>query len=373
MIFVRPARTTMVRDLTLLCLLAPLALWAQHKPSNNGFDTAYVHDFSHILTGRIYTSTKDNSLKLGALPGQRNLAYLPNNRINLGVGASYRSITLNLGFPIPWINNDDAIRGPTRYLDAQANILTKRTACNLFLQGFSGYYVNTHDHGEVGWPAVYERPYRPDVRQFNVGLSMVRILNSDRFSYRASFNQDAWQRKSQGSWLVGGYATWFTMRGDSSLVPRTLEPYFTPAMDMQRGTFTDLGPMGGYVYTMVFREHLFITLSAVGGAGISTQHTAQPLGDDSKVHGRIGPGWHAQLRTGAGYNSAKYYAGISYNQERIGYLLAEQRGVQWTVSNLRFNLVRRLNTKIPFMDRGIRWFRKKVREPVEEVLPVIGG
>lgn len=361
-----------LRTLLLLPLLWPLAVAAQRTTSNNGFDTAYVRDFSHILTGRIYTSTKDNSLRLGALPGSRNLAYLPNNRINLGVGASYRSLTLNLGFPVPGINDDDAVRGPTRYLDAQANILTKHTALNLFLQGFSGYYVNSHDHGEVHWPMTYERPYRPDVRQFNIGVSMVRILNSDRFSYRASFNQDAWQRKSQGSWLVGGYATWFTMRGDSSLVPTALEGSFIPAMDMQRGTFADLGPMGGYVYTLVLREHFFVTVSAVGGAGISTQRTIQPLEDGNRVHSRVGPGWHAQVRAGAGYNSAKYYVGMSYNQERIGYLLEEQRGVQWMVSNLRFNIVRRFDTKIPFMDRGIRWFRKKVKEPVEEALPTIG-
>jgi hypothetical protein len=346
---------------------------AQRSSGNNGFDTAYVRDFSHILTARIYSSTKDNSLRLGALPGNTNLAYLPNNRINLGVGASYHALTLNIGFPIPGINDDDAIRGPTRYLDAQANILTKRTATNLFLQGFSGYYVNSHDHAAVNWPTTYERPYRPDVRQFNAGASIVRIVNSDRFSYRASFNQDAWQRRSAGSWLVGGYATWFTMRGDSSLVPTAIRDSFTAAMHMERGTFTDLGPMGGYVHTLVVHEHFFLTLSTVCGVGISTQRMVQPQVEGRKVHGRVGPGWHAQVRAGAGYNGAKYYAGISYNQERIGYLLPEQRGVQWTVSNLRFNLVRRFDMRIPFMDRGIRWFSRKVKEPVEEVLPTIGG
>lgn len=365
--FTTPARHFAL--LLALALLDPFEALAQARPGNNGFDTLYVHDYSHILTGRVYASTKDNSLRLGSLGGERNLAYLPNNRINLGIGGSYRALTLNIGFPVPFINNDNAVRGPTRYLDAQANILTKRTATNLFLQGFSGYYLGSHDHTEVNWPMVYERPYRPDVRQFNFGVSTVRILNNDRFSYRASFNQDAWQRRSQGSWLVGGYATWFQVLGDSSLVPGAIREAFTDPVDMRRGTFVDLGPMGGYAYTFVVREHLFFTISTVVGAGISTQRTVQPTDAGDRVHFRMGPGWHGQLRAGAGYNSAKYYAGIGFNQERIGYLLAEQRGIQWTVSNLRVNLVRRFGTRIGFMDRGIRWFKKRVPEPLEQVIP----
>lgn len=345
--------------------------WGQRPRPDSAFDTAYVHDYSHILATRVYLSTKDNRMVLGSVPGAQNLVYQPNNRINMGVGASYRAITLNLGFPVPGINADDEVVGRTRYLDAQANILTQRTATNLFLQGFSGYYVSSHGHDQVNWPADHARPYRPDVRQFNLGVSTVRILNSDRFSYRASFNQDAWQRRSQGSWLIGGYATWFTMIGDSSLVPTALREEFTAAMDMRRGTFADLGPMGGYAYTLVWRAHWFLTISGVAGAGLSGQWLRQPQGEGERLHRRAGPGWHAQVRASMGYNSRRWYAGVGYNQERIGYLLEGQRGVQWMVSNLRFNVVRRFNTRIPFMDRRIHWFRKNVQRPVEEALPDI--
>ena len=360
----------------IICLVPLLATGIDYvdrrarRHGNNSFLCDHIK-LSDILTSRIYLSTKNNRMHLGALPGAKELVYQPNNRINLGLGASYRAITLNLGFPVPFINQDDEVKGRTRYLDAQANILTQGTATNLFLQGFSGYYLSSHTHGEVNWLMDYARPYRPDVWQFNVGVSSVRILNSERFSYRASFNQDAWQRRSQGSWLVGGYATWFSVQADSSMVPTMLQGSFIGSTQMRRGSFGDLGPMGGYVYTFVIREHIFMTLSLVGGAGVSTQRTRQPVEDGERLHARVGPGWHAQLRAGAGYNSARYYAGVGYNQERIGYLLEQQRGVQWMVSNLRFNIVRRFNTHIPFMDRGIRWFRKRVQEPVEEVLPEI--
>ena len=334
------------------------------------FDTLFVRDYSHILTGRFYLSTKDNAFALRSRNG-RDLVYRPNNQFNWGLGASYRALTLNIGVRMPLVNDNDAEFGSTRYLDAQANILTKRTATNLFLQVFQGYHLRGYTNAELMWPELAQRPYRPDVRQFNFGFSSLRITNNDRFSYRASFNQDAWQRKSQGSWLFGGYMTFFGVRADSTIVPTTEQDRFTPEVRIRRGDFFDAGPMGGYVYTYVYREHWFITASAVGGAGIATQRVFFPLGDLVSEGQRTdaGAGYRFQWRAGAGYNSARYYVGLSINQERVGYFLGDQQRFTWNVYNLRFNVVRRFNTRIGFMDRGIKWLRKKGPPLLEQALP----
>jgi hypothetical protein len=50
---------------------------------------------------------------------------------------------------------------------------------------------------------------------------------------------------------------------------------------------------------------------------------------------------------------------MSINQERVGYFLGDQQRFTWNVYNLRFNVVRRFNTHVGFMDRGIKWLRKK--------------
>lgn len=346
----------------LLASCCLLAASATAQPRAGAFDTLYVLDMSRILTGRVYLSTKDNAFTLGARGAERDLTYRPNNRINLGVGASYRALTLNIGFGVPFLNDDDVVRGETRYFDAQANIYTKRQATNLFLQVFSGYYVDTYDLSELNWTPIAIRPYRPDVWQFNFGVSSVRILQSDRFSYRASFNQDAWQRRSAGSWLLGGYATYFAVRADSSLVPSTLAGRFTTDVRLRNGDFMDLGPMGGYACTFVLAEHWFATISGVAGLGLTYQDIAFPFRDGEQRRKGWGIGWHAQWRMGMGYNSRRHYVGLSYNEERIGYFLGEQQRFTWVVSNLRFNVVRRFNVSIPFMDRGIRWFRKRVTD-----------
>ena len=129
--------------------------------------------------------------------------------------------------------------------------------------------------------------------------------------------------------------------------------------------------MGGYVYTFVFKEHWFATVSAVGGAGIALQGLYYPLGDlvSEGQRNDAGAGYRFQWRAGAGYNSARHYVGLSFNQERVGYFLEDQQRFTWNVSNLRFNVVRRFDMRVKFMDRGIRWLKKKGPSIIEDVLP----
>lgn len=370
MVTALPRATGTIVGLAAICCGAwPVVLSAQQ--GTGGFDSLYVQDYSHILTGRTYISTKDNAFSIRASGGSNNLIYNPNNRINLGLGASYRSLTLNIGLPIPGLNDRDDVFGRTRYFDAQANIHTKRTATNLFLQLFTGYHLRSHTLEETNWPPLAQKPYRPDAFQFNFGFSSLRVVNNDRFSYRASFNQDAWQKRSQGSWLFGGYATFFGLRADSSLVPTALNADFTASARISRADLFDAGAMGGYVHTFVYKGHWFATFSAVVGAGLSLQNTVYTSTDatDKRSGLEAGPGWRTQARAGAGYNSARHYVGISYNLERSGHSLAEEQRFAWNVSNIRFNVVRRFNTHIGFMDRGIRWFRRRVADPIEDMLP----
>lgn len=312
-------------------------------PGNKGFDTTYVKDYSRQITGRTYLSTKYNRLRLVGMRRAQAITYKPNNKFNIGVGASYKALTLNIGVGIPGLNKDQEKYGTTRYLDAQANIHTKRWATNLFLQGFRGYYISSHTKEELGWAQATLYPTRPDIEEYNFGVSTVHIFNNDRFSYRAAFNQDAWQRKSQGSFLAGGYITYFRLRSDSSLVPVRLATYFEPGLHLVRAGFTDLGLNFGYAYTLVVREHFFLTASNVLGVGISAQRATTVEQERKDVRTAFGPGWHTQLRIATGYNSARFYVGISFNQENIGYLVDERDRFNWGVGNVRLNIAKRFS------------------------------
>jgi hypothetical protein len=112
-----PTPVQLFLRLLLLIALARNASQARTQKHAELFDSLYGNDYSYILTGRFYLSTKDNAFALRSRGG-RDLVYRPNNQINWGLGASYRAITLNIGIRIPLINDNDAIYGNTRYFDA---------------------------------------------------------------------------------------------------------------------------------------------------------------------------------------------------------------------------------------------------------------
>lgn len=323
------------------------------------WDTTFVRDYSQRPTLRVYGSYKFNSFLVRALPAYNDLRYRPNANINLGIGISYRRLTLNIGIPAPFVNNDNDKRGRTRFIDAQANLYTVRQASNLFLQSYRGYHITSHEQEQLGWNQSTLYPYRSDLRQFNIGISSLRIHDHERFSYRASFNQDAWQLRSAGTWLYGGYATCYVLKADSSVVPARISSRFSSANAIHQGVFADLGPMAGYAYTHVYRRHWFITVSGAVGAGVSVQRLRVPSGEGEDRITEIGPGWHVQSRAAMGYNSATHFFGVLYNRELVGYFLQPQDRFGWDVGNFRVILAQRIRQRPKTVDRGLRWLRSK--------------
>jgi hypothetical protein len=215
------------------------------------------------------------------------------------------------------------------------------------------------------WDQTTDFPYREDLLQYNIGLSTLRILNPKRFSYRAAFNQDAWQKRSQGSWLAGGYLTCYVVNADSGLVPTRIANEFTERSDLRKGVFLDLGVLGGYAYTLVVHRHWFATISAAIGGGPTGQFLTSDKIDGAYRSNSAGFGWHAQFRGALGYNSRTHYMGVIFNQENIGYLMGKSNGFAWDVGNVRLIFAMRLQRKAPkVVERGFRWLEKETPVPV---------
>lgn len=344
--------------LAFLCV-AGCAVKAQQQ------DATFVRDLSQRITLRFYGSHKFNSMLVKADGGATDLRYRPNGQINFGIGASLRKLTLNIGVRMPFVNNDEDRKGHTRYLDAQANLYGTKQATNLFLQVFKGYHITSHTKEMLGWTGSTELPYRPDVLQYNFGVSSLRIVNHERFSYRAGFNQDAVQLKSQGSWLVGGYLTGFVVRSDSALVPIRYRADFSRTGTVQGASFYDLGPMVGYAYTHVMGEKWFATVSGAVGAGAAVQVLRRAYNDGLRPTTYFSSGWHTQVRAAAGYNTRLRYIGVVFSQEHVGYWLGGQQRFVWDVGVVRVVFAQRFKERPKVMDKGTKWLEQEK----DKVLP----
>lgn len=331
-----------------------------HAPlRNGGFDSSYVTDYTHMLTGRVYFSTKFNALDVDDRKLASHIEYRPNTNVNFGVGASYRALTLNLGVGVPSLNNDDSLRGETSYLDAQGNMYGRRFAINLFAQLYRGYYVDQLSFPGFAQDTGYAEVLtvdrlRPDMRQRNLGASVMHIRNNRRFSYRAAFNQDAWQRKSAGSWLVGGNFVYQGMRAERSAIPAAVDSFWREPLRLRRIDQIELGAMGGYAHTFVLRQRLYFSMTVCLGLGLVRNASTLVVDEGFIRRTHWGGNVRSQARIAMGYNSARTNIGLSYVNEQSQTSLAPQAIYAWSVGNFRLFFVKRFGTTIPPVDALMR-------------------
>lgn len=341
---------------------------AQAKGSGaDRYDTTCVQDLSKAPTLRAYLVHKFNGFTVGS---ERHgpLEFRPNRNINIGIGISYRRLTLNIAFPIPFVNNDDAARGDSRTIDAQANIFGLRRVTNLFLQYSRGLHLPDFSPASVGWVQTTERAYRSDLREFNAGLSTLRIVDAERFSYRAAFNQDAWQKRTASTWLYGGYATLYTLHADSAIVPERLRA--APSERFSRATLADLGVMGGRAHTWVHRQHWYFSVSGALGGGGSFRGLADAEGERVQRGAGFGLGLRAQWRASLGYAGPRHFIGVLASQETAWHGLDRSDRFAFHVGNVRLVYAYHLRESRRELDRPLRWLRK--RAPIGgEIIPEV--
>lgn len=273
----------------------------RHHPDSE-VDTAYVRLYPHYLVGRAYLSQKYTNVDLLPSTDLARLKYRPNTSLNLGVGATYGPLTLNLAYGFRFLN-PDAAKGRTRYLDLQSHVYTRRWVIDGFGQFYTGYHLAPQ--GFAADPDAYY--YRPDARLRFVGLSGYRISNPRRFSYRAALVQNEWQKRSAGSWLVGADAVAGTFGGDSSLVPGRLAGQY-PRPLAQEVRFVKFGPGAGYAHTFVARRHFFAMASLTANLNLTLSRETSEAGQTGSVSLRP----NALYRLVAGYSDGLYNVNLAW-------------------------------------------------------------
>ncbi len=220
-------------------------------------DTSYYVSLSNKLTVYLYGLTKYSQFDLENNENDNYLTYQPNTKFNLGLGFSYRWIDLSTTFNFKLINDND-LYGETKSFDIQSDFLTRRTVISAYLQSYRGFYLENTGSYYPAWNKVDSFFIRPDIESYQLGANFIYAFNNDRFSFKTAFSKTGWQKKSAGSWLVGGFFSFYGLSADSSIVPTAALESF-PVYDSIFGlTALNLGGSVGYAYTYVWHKKFFI-------------------------------------------------------------------------------------------------------------------
>jgi hypothetical protein len=308
-----------------LALFSAFALHAQH-------DSSYYYSYKSKITARFYFSNKSTSFVVKDIDDY-NMNYRPNTTRNLGIGATYKSLTLNLAYGFGFLNQDGG-KGKTKYLDLQFHNYGRKLILDVFGQFYKGFYMSPKGYGTSDGSFYY----RPDIRINMVGASVQYVFNSNHFSYRASFLQDEWQRKSAGTFLLGFETYVGNVASDSTLFPTALSAKIA-ARNYTRVSFFELGPNVGYAYTLIFKKYFFFT----GSASVSVDLGSNIIKRDGEDEQTTGLNTNTLFRASTGYNSQLWAVSFLYvtNNVHLAHNPAEKR-IQLNTSNFRLNFIRRI-------------------------------
>ncbi len=316
--------------LALAFILFCLPSYSQEKPDTIGepeeYDPKYVDLMEDSLVLRFFTISKINSLMIRDANDENQFSLRPNENTNLGFGFNYRWIGLNLAFNFPFINNDDDIYGNSQSFNFLLYAYPRKFGLNLFLQSIEGYYAENMGEFDPNYdsPTIYQRP---DIRTGALGGSFFYIFNHKKFSYRSVNVQNEVQKKSAGSFFLGGAISFIGVSADSSIVPTNIQGQFDSSTYIVDANYNEIGVFGGYSANIVFLKHMFINFQFT--PGISLQggaiQTSDPRYDDVD---RRPLAFSVRASFGLGYNKARWFLGISTSAStlNLGKSLAYQYG-----------------------------------------------
>lgn len=299
-------------------------------------DSSYYISYPQNVLVRTYLSQKFAPF---TIPSQsdKEISYKTNSKLNFGVGVTYKSYTLNLSYGFKFLNVDKG-QGKTKGLDLQFHIFPHKLSVDLIGSFIKGYYLKPNDNSGLNLNTYYQRP---DLSRNIIGVSVARVLNHNKFSYKAVVNQNEWQKKSAGSFLFGGEAYYGTIKGDSALVPNKLSSFFEQK-GITKINFFSVGPGVGYAYTLVLSNHFFIGGSVIASLDVNFSSEEKSDGKHSKVN-FIPDGTY---KGAVGYNSNTWSvsANVLGNSLYSGSAFTSKQYFLPT-GNIRFTVAKKLGIK----------------------------
>ena len=318
-------------------------------------DSSYVQNNQNDLILRIYASQKYSFQKIADLAQKRALDYRPSNGYVVGLGFNYKFLGVNVGTILPFAQPDINRYGKTKYLDFQSHLYLRFLTVDFYTGYYKGLYLRNSAEVLSSHPSGSEFYTRGDISTYSGGFGVYGNLNPTRFSVRAPFLQNEWQKRSAGEPMVGIELYWVGSSADSSFVPSQMtEPNFFRGIDFNKWRFYSMNLTGGYTYTFVICKKFFIMAGVNGSVGLGEYQLTTVAGSQMN---RIYPNVSLNQKAAIGYHFDRLFVGVSLaNFQYITPTPVRQTSIRWQTGNLRFNIAYRISLKRDIEIRPWKWF-----------------
>jgi len=324
--------------------------WLRTKP-----DSSYVQNNQNDLILRIYASQKYSAQTILDDDVKSSLKYRPSNGYVVGLGFNYKFLGINIGSVLPFAQPDIDRYGKTKYIDFQSHLYLRFLTVDFYTGYYKGQYLANTSSVLNTIPTGSEFYTRGDIMTYSGGFGVYANLNPAKYSVRAPFLQNEWQKKSAGQPTLGFELYWVGSSADSSFIPSQMsDKKFFDGIDFNKWRFYTFNLTGGYAYTLVIKKRFFVTAGLDGSLGIGEYQLSRVEGASMK---RIYPNISINQKLGIGYHFDKIFVGMSLaNFQYITPTPVKQTYIRWETGNLRFNIAYQLSLKKDIEIRPWKWF-----------------
>jgi len=343
---------------------AQSAPWKYLGKSTGNMDSTYISTYERLVTARVYYSRTNTGVRFTGADNH-TFSYMPNNSKALGIGVSYRYVTVNIALGLL---GRDPTKGRTHSFSLQPSLYKHQWMYDFVIQHYEGMYLTPQNVYSMS-NSFY---LRPDIATTLVGMDFWRIMNSDKFSYRAAMTQNDWQLKSAGSLLLGGEAHFGNIAGDSALTPQAIATDF-PQNQVYRATSFYIGPGIGYAYNFVFKKNFYVSAGITENFDFifGKEYARAPAVDKNVAT----ISFNLNYRLAVGFNDKNWNISASmYNSSQTLKSYYSQDYRQFS-QNYRITIARRINpghkTRKIFLndlDKGLNGVQDKVNKTVNGIV-----
>ncbi len=305
-----------IKTLLLFFVLLPYA-------GNAQYDSTYISPFKQELSVGMY-SYYEFTMLTHEVDEDKNVSYMPNSPVGLGLSVSYKNFSLSGGMGFRFLRNKKL--GETRVIDWQYHHYGRKFIFDVFFQNYKGFYNKDENDRKI------IHTY-PDIKIIQYGAFGQYIFNNKKFSYRAAFDQNERQLKSAGSFQLGGGFYFNQVSSDTTLTineKNKLNKY-------------QLSISGGYVHTFVIKKNYFAAIGVSAGLNIGTE-SLSPI---KKLE--LSPSLFPRMSTG--YNGSNWSIGLSFVMNRTYVSFNDKLNMLFDTGSAKITFIRRFDVAPHFLHK----------------------
>lgn len=272
----------------------------------NSYDPEYVVGTGKRWKARVVNDNWADSYLMN-FPNKMDLVMSSDVYANIGAYIQYMAVSLGYSWDI-----NTVFRG--RPLDHKK----WEFGFNCALFDIALYYqendggTNLRKFGEYNGRHYFKKPFT-GVNLWTAGIDAIYFFNHKRYSHGAAYNFSKFQKRSQGSWIIGFFHTNLKVNFDFNQLPTELLPYLTVPADNYVFHYNSYSLTAGYGYNWVIKPKLLFNVTILPSFGITHCY------EDSLEGAKYMPAVDLSARNSLTYNLGNFFFSAIYRQKSHWY------------------------------------------------------